>query len=367
MKSNDVNLRIGFFISPHGFGHATRAAAVMAAIRTVLPGSGFEIFTLTPRWLFESSLGTDFAYHELLTDVGLVQLDPLREDLSQTIARLDAYLPYDPALVAKAASVLKETSCRLVVCDISPLGIAVAREAGVPSVLIENFTWHWIYEAYIEREPGIGRHVAFMKEICARADYHIQTEPVCRPVDADLTVPPVSRNVRQPARLIRASLGIPDAKKIVVITMGGVRLEYDFHEQLHSIPDVHFIIPGGDTEITTRANVTSLPWNSHLYHPDLINAADAVIGKVGYSTLAEVYHAGVPFGYIGRKVFRESAVLIDYIAENIPGVEIEEEQFRSGTWVSVLPELLKLPRSPGREQDGAIEIARFIVDLGLSG
>ena len=104
LRSNGAEPRLAFFVSPHGFGHATRACAVMAAIRTVRPAVGFEIFTLTPRWLFERSLGKNYTYHELLTDVGLVQLDPLREDLSQTIASLDAYLPFDPGLIKQACS-----------------------------------------------------------------------------------------------------------------------------------------------------------------------------------------------------------------------------------------------------------------------
>ena len=31
-----------------------------------------------------------------------------------------------------------------------------------------------------------------------------------------------------------------------------------------------------------------------VFHPDLVNASDAVIGKAGYNTLAEVFYAGTP-------------------------------------------------------------------------
>ena len=36
---------LAYFISPHGFGHAARAAAVMSALHTQDPALQFEIFT----------------------------------------------------------------------------------------------------------------------------------------------------------------------------------------------------------------------------------------------------------------------------------------------------------------------------------
>jgi len=38
--------------------------------------------------------------------------------------------------------------CLLVVSDISPMGLLVAETAEIPSILIENFTWDWIYQGY---------------------------------------------------------------------------------------------------------------------------------------------------------------------------------------------------------------------------
>jgi hypothetical protein len=39
---------IAYFISPHGFGHASRAAAVMEALYKIESSIRFEIFTTTP-------------------------------------------------------------------------------------------------------------------------------------------------------------------------------------------------------------------------------------------------------------------------------------------------------------------------------
>ena len=140
---------IAYFVSPHGFGHAARASAVMTAFQRCCDRFRFEIFTKMPGWFYQDSGVTNFVCHDLVTDIGMVQKNALNEDLPQTIAALDKFLPFDPILIARLADQLVETDCRLVVCDIAPLGIAVAKAAGIPSVLIENFTWDWIYEAYI--------------------------------------------------------------------------------------------------------------------------------------------------------------------------------------------------------------------------
>ena len=62
--------RLAYFVSPHGFGHAARACAVMQAVRTAWPDVVFEVFTLVPEWFFAESLGSGFRHHLLRTDVG---------------------------------------------------------------------------------------------------------------------------------------------------------------------------------------------------------------------------------------------------------------------------------------------------------
>ena len=110
-------------------------------------------------------------------------------------------------------------------------------------------------------------------------------------------------------------------------------------------------------------NVVLLPHRSAIFPPDLIYACDAVVSKTGYSTLAEVYHAGIPFGYVVRQRFRETPALAAYIASHMSGLAIAEAAFYSGAWLSCLPDLLSLPRQPQREPRGAEQIARFVYGL----
>ncbi len=116
-------------MSPHGFGHATRSAAVIEELCRRRPEVRPEIFTSLPRWLFEDSLGVPFGIQPALTDVGLAQRNSLEEDPSATADQLDRFLPLEGERVETAAARLRELGCRLAVADISPLGIAAARPA----------------------------------------------------------------------------------------------------------------------------------------------------------------------------------------------------------------------------------------------
>ena len=121
-----ASYRIAYFISPHGYGHAARASAVMQALHELDSKIRFEIFTKVPRWFFEQSLVGAFGYHSLLTDIGLAQKTPLLEDLPETIRRLEKLLPFEASHMAELAHLLHRLECQLVICDIAAMGIAVA-------------------------------------------------------------------------------------------------------------------------------------------------------------------------------------------------------------------------------------------------
>jgi len=351
---------IAWFVTPHGYGHAARACAIMDKLSQRYPTVELHVFTKVPAAFFNGSVGARVHYHEELTDIGVAQDCPLREDLVRTAERLDTFLPLDPAQVERLAREVTALECRLVVCDIAPLGIAVAAEAGVPSVLVENFTWHWIYRGYEQAPPSIGVHADYLERLSESATYHIQTAPICDPGTPDLATAPVARAFRDPPDVVRRRLGLDTQGAVVLISMGGVRDRYPLKGGLQSHRDVTFVVPGAADRVEREGNLILLPQGPAFHHPDLVRASSVVVGKVGYSTVAEIYHAGVPFGYIRRPRFREAAVLARFVEEAIPSMSFEGEQFRSGAWLDGLPELLSLTAVDRQVPNGAAQAAEFI-------
>jgi hypothetical protein len=353
---------VAVVVSAHGFGHAARACAVIEALRERRPDLRFEIITTVPRWFFEQSLKAPFSVHRLVTDVGLVQRTPLEEDLEATAQRLDQLLAPRNGRLERLAGRIARLDCRMVIADIAPLGIAAACRLGLPSVLVENFSWDWIYRGYAETAPRLVRHCETLAALSGTAGLHLQTEPACRREESAVVVPPVARRRRAAPAAVRRSLGIPDEARLVVLTMGGVGWIYRRLASAERHRRAWFAVPGGAQRRRRRGRVVLLPFHSELYHPDLVQAADVVVGKLGYSTVAETYQAGSAMAYLARPRFRESAVLGEFVRRTAPSVEITEAAFSDGSWLDAVDRLLDVERPAGPRVNGASAAAAAILD-----
>ncbi|MDA8019382.1 MAG: hypothetical protein MPN21_18220 [Thermoanaerobaculia bacterium] len=363
--------RLAYVVSSHGFGHAARACAVIEALWNTNSGREVHvtIFGRTPEWFFHQSLGPpgDPGSYEVVpadTDVGLVQTSALREDASATARLLRERPPVDRGCPALTDAISASDS-RCVACDISPWGITAAERLGLPSLLVENFTWDWIYAGY----PQLRDFVEPMHRAFSAATRHVQTEPVCRTdPTADCVTSVVSRTARTTRRDLRAALGVGDEEALVMMTMGGITWSYENLEGLSSEADRVWLIAGGTTEPTPerRGRHVLLPHRSPFFHPDLVGATDLVVGKLGYSTVAEVATAGTRFAYVPRPLFPESERLEAWTRTHLTAQRIEPEDLESPSWLSVLTrhvdDLLRRPRRGGLS-NGAPQVAEQILSM----
>lgn len=350
-----------YFISSHGFGHAARASAVVAALARRSPASRFTLFTTVPAWFFRHSLDASVGLEPVDADLGLVQRDALNEDLEATARELRRRIPFPDNQVDALARRVNEIGGDFVICDIAPLGLAVARRCGLPSLLVENFTWDWIYRGYVDERPELGPIADYLEEAFAGADHRVQTEPVCVPAPGARRVAPVCRTPRTGRVEVRCRLGVPAAEPLAMITMGGVDWSYDaLAAELTGGDDSWLVIPGSRRR-ERRGRVIRLPHQSEFFHPDLIHAADAVVGKLGYSTLAEAWSAGVPFGYLPRPRFAESQVLEAWVERELPSRRLDAAELESGEWLVKVRELLREPRRRAERAGGADDVARYVL------
>jgi hypothetical protein len=350
-------LRLACFVTPHGFGHAARACAVLDALGRRLP-LRVELFTTVPEWFFRDSLVVPFTYHSVRTDVGLAQRDALTEDLEATAGALAELLPFAPGLLDSLAAMVRGSGCAAVLCDIAPLGIAVAQAAGLPAALVENFTWDWIYAAYEAAAPALLAHGKQLAGWFGRADLHLQATPACQPLAGAVTVAPIARRARQDAQEVRAALGLRPDERAVLVTMGGIA--WDFGRLAPRLPPgVVLLVPGGVAGGEQRLpGAVLMPFRSRFHHPDLVAASDAVVGKIGYSTFAEAWSAGVPYGFIPRQRFPESPILGGFVTHHGAGLPVPADAVSGGQW-EWLDALLAMPRRPaatdrGDEQAAAV-------------
>jgi hypothetical protein len=348
--------KIACFISPHGFGHATRMTAVLESLQHLLPDLHPLIFTSVPRHLFSESLSV-FTYHPFVVDIGLVQNSALSPDLPATIKTLDAFLPYRKELVAELTTLCM--GCSLVLCDIAPLGIVVAKHLGIASVLIENFTWDWIYAHTSINNPALEKHALYFRNLNRLVTHRIQTEPLCQRVAHDLLCGPIFRRCRGARANIRQQLDCGE-KKLILVTMGGAPENLPNLKLLQKHPDLLLVFTGQRRSVRVNSHVLLLQSDSGMYHPDLVSAADLVVCKTGYSTLAECCQVGARVIAVGRENFPETKPLQDYLQNVLGGMAITPEAYTNGAWLTTALELMAKPRSAPAQENGADKVADFL-------
>lgn len=332
----------------------------MQGLQRLIPQVHFDLFTDVPEWFFVDSMGGRFTYHRFASDVGLIQSSPFDEDIPSTLQALKFQLSNHEQRMETAVDILRERHDQLVICDIAPSGIQAAKLAGLPVILVENFTWDFIYAGYQAREPELSEIGADLREIFDRADIHIQAKPICQKIVTGYSVEPVARNPRSSRGTIRRRLRIAEDTPVILVTMGGIETQMAGQQYLKNFHNIDFILPGTADEVIRDNNLIRLPHHSGFYHPDLVNASDAVIGKLGYSTVAEVYHAGLPFAYIPRDNFPETRPMADFVHAEMNAIGLPYADFITGNWNDLPRRLLRLKRIQRTGPNGADQAAAIV-------
>ncbi len=354
-------MNVAYFISSHGFGHAARSSAVIRKLLEV--GHAVFLYTTTPEWFFKNSLPEGrYVYTEWQTDVGLIQKNPFEEDIPKTIQALQQTFPPQPHNFQGLITTLKKQAINLVIADISAVGLLAAEALSCDSILIENFTWDWIYEQYLQTYPALSPWVDYFSEVYQKATHHFVTEPSCKVLPASQRIAPIARQARTPRQVLRKQLGIQPDQKMVLITMGGIAIDFkeDMFENIAA--NLKIVFPVGNLlQERKQNNYHLLPHNHSYFHPDLVQAADLVIAKVGYSTIAEAYHAGRPLLYIPRETFPESLQLEEFIRTVMHGAPLTEIELFSGNWQEKALQLMATQTNAlDLKVNGADQILAFI-------
>jgi hypothetical protein len=356
---------VACFATSHGFGHATRAVAVLRALAKNAPGLTVNSFSTLPDWFWTENLSPDIPHHahQLETDVGLVQKSPFEHDLDQTITRLERFLAFDEPALEDVRKILRESKPDLILCDISPLGLVLGKELDIPTVLVENFTWDWIYGTYLNEDSRFEPIIEQLGTLFRSADLRIQTEPICERIESCPLVPPLFREFREPTNRILDRLGLPTGSRYLLVTTGGIPQDFSFLDKLKDRKDLTFVITGNFPQLERADNLILLPHRSGFHFPDLVRASCGVVGKVGYGTVAETWGSKVPLFAVYRENFRESKHIKNFVDRDVPSLKASETDFLDGTWIDRIDEFLALPEADGENRPNGAKEAGHLINL----
>lgn len=362
-----------FYISGHGFGHASRQVEVINALSRITgPDSRVIIRSSVPASLLDRTVRASFELRPGICDVGLVQPTSVtHDDLATLAAAREFYGTFD-ARVREETSALAHDEPSIVVADISPLGLAVADALGVPSVLIANFTWDWIYE---DREAF---HAAPEIIETIRRAQSLATLALRLPFSPSFdhtglmnveALPLIARRPAISRADTRAIFGLPADRKIALLSFGGYGLSEldlalaDCTDEWDLVVTDRTLNAGGSQPHVHALSEEALAASAARYE-DLVAAADAVITKPGFGIIGECITGHTPMLYTSRGSFREYDLLVAEMPKYLRARFISQEDLFAGRWKTALESLIAQPPPPETLQaDGAETAARIISSM----
>jgi hypothetical protein len=317
-------------ITNHGFGHVTRTASVLAALKQRKPELQLILVTKAPRWLLESYLGSDFVYRPRQLDIGVIQRDSLTMDLPATLAALQQIRKTAPETIAEEAAFIQEHQISLVLADIPPLAVPIAKAAGVPCWMMSNFGWDLIY-----RDWG----AEFAPEVDWIQSCFVQCDRLFRlPFHAPMSIFPIQEDVgltggspRYTPEDLRNKLTIQvPQEQIVLLTFGGLGLNAIPYRNVQRFPDWLFLTLDRDVP----ADYPNLiPLDGQVYRPvDLMAICGRVVSKPGYGTFSEACRLGVPLVALPRRDFAEAQYLLNGLQQYSAHQILEPGEFLKSHW-----------------------------------
>ena len=352
-----------YYVSGHGFGHAVRSAEIIRALQRAAPDLEIHLRTTAPAWLFPPVE----SYTPVQLDVGVVQRDALDVDARATLAAAGRLVDRAGSLLTREVDYLGAVDARLVVADIPPLALVAAARSKLPGVAVANFSWDWIYQPYVQQEPGWSWLLDWLREAYGQAALLLRL-----PFHGDLSafpyvedVPLVARPPSAERAVLRAELGLRPTDRVVLLGFGGIGLARLPVERLAPIGRYRFLTTDKDLALESAPppNVR-LVASRQANYDDLIASSDAVVGKPGFGMVASCLSLGVPFLYTDRGEFPEYPILVRALhrlgrAKHVPQVELLK-----GNLAPYLDALLELP-DPGTRprSDGAARIAARLLEI----
>ncbi len=350
-----------YYVTGHGFGHAVRTTQILKALPPDLP---FIVKTTAPERLFREELPErEFEYVPAEYDCGCLQTDSVTVLQRETLTRYGRIARRNHAHLPDEIAFLKGRGVRCVVSDTASFPLYAAREAGIPSAAVANFTWHDIYAEYAET-PEDFLLLAQMASEYAAATVGLIT-PLSLPSTPDVfsqteRVPLVARRGSSIREAFTRANGIPAGKHLALLYLGGWGLEIHWRA-LEQFTDWVLLLDRPLPEPIANARV----FDPHkLRYADIVASVDTVVSKAGYGTVTECIANSIPLIYLPRHGFAEQDALVLGMNKWGGGIAISEAEFHAGDWADALQSALAARPDPHSFQTNGTEvIAQKLMEL----
>lgn len=358
-----MNRTILFYVSGHGFGHARRMGLLIDALLRQAPELKICVRTTAPQHVFEAAPSVTFARSSI--DAGMAEAGPLTIDVEGTLARLSDLIGRHDEIVAEESAAVTALRPGLIVADIPFLAGHVAASVGVPCVGVSNFTWDWICDPLLERDPRYAPLRAVMRDGYSRMQAVLKL-PLGEVSDAfprRVDVPLIAGRSTIDSSELRHRLQIEPRhdRPIVLVALRGGVPDGALRAAAGANPQDWFLTnrpPAGDLP----DNVVDAARAPDLSFSDLVAGSDLVLAKLGYGIVADCMAMQKGLLWPRRTGFREDDIVEIEGPRYLRMREIAHDAFFRGDWGDALAALANQRPPPERMRvDGATVCAREIL------
>lgn len=359
------HLVFAYYVTGHGFGHATRVVEV--ARHLILAGHDVHLVSAAPDFVYTTEIQSPRLHiRKVLLDCGAVQADAL------TVDRLASLEKYHDTAVVPRKSILKtevewlnSIKADLVVSDVVPVACRAAADAGIRCVCVTNFSWDFIYADYVLAAGHHHRSIVWqIAEDYSHAEFLIRLPGYCpMPAFRDvIDVPLVVRRLHKSRKEVRKELGVEEDVKLLILNFGGQPSGLKLKED-HLPPGWKCLVCGASDKDELPAGFMKLARDA--YTPDLIAASDCMLGKIGYGTASEALAYKLPFVFVRRDYFNEEPFLRNLLEFYQCGVEMIRRDLLTGHWKPYIDRAMSLKPCYTGGVNGGEVAARILQDAAV--
>jgi len=367
-------LHLRYYVSDPGYGHASRAIALIRELRSLSPNLSISVRTSVPASYIRNSLSPlHIEVTESANDIDLQFNAGLYCDLGYTYKEnIEKFSGKLQDLLQEESQFCTRRGVDLVISDIAAYPFYLASELKIPSTAVASFLWSWFLQKLLGvRDPKVKEVVETMDQF-----YGLVTRSFALPFPSDLSS---LRNIRHVSLLvkkltrtplqIREALGYEENDFLVFFT-GGFTLPWP--AIVKKLPSMiprsgkFKIILSSNAPIPDLENVKRIP-QSDLETQDYVAASSLVISKPGHSIISEAVAYRVPLILTLPTEHPEWKSNLEQLTSKGIATPMPFSEFEELSWLRHLEELSEAFKDQRKHQsaysgDGAFEIASSLIE-----
>lgn len=350
-------LNFAIYVSDHGFGHATRMAAL--AEEFIRFGIFVHIRSARPDFIFEGLDSKYYQKYDVACDMGVKHGKNLDPDLDATKDALFGLMGQRSELLEREVEFLRREGIDLIISDIPWLPVEAGTYADLPVFAVSNFDWLFIYERLFENETRLKPVLNTIFGLYQRVDHAFRL-----PLSSVASMAPF-RNIDKTGLLARkpllpkelkAELGIGKDEKTLLCSFGGEGLmELDLENVCAAFKGTVISLK----EVEKATNHVQIP--REMDFSSLVAEADVFLTKPGYSSFSEAIQSGTHLVFRPRTEYPEEEILIKGIKNYPHKTELSGFGLSKSEWKKVFDPILKYNGPMKKVANANSKVAALIV------